>query len=78
MSHEHMPTVRVPARGSIVVYADGSRPDGHQRFRLGDVVGPAVEDPISGRTWLGVLLPDRPDTIDLVDLGTVVNIVPPA
>jgi hypothetical protein len=77
MSHEHSPTVRVPPRGSVIVYSDDVAGWERQRFRVAEVVGPAMADSVTGRTWFGVLLPDRPDAVDLVDLASVVKVVPP-
>ena len=61
----------------MVVYVDRTQPDGRQRFRLADVVGPVVEDPGSGRTWVGVVLPERPTRSELIDCAEILNVVPP-
>jgi hypothetical protein len=77
MSHGHVPTTRMPVHGAIVVYADGLRPDGHQRLRLAEVVGPTVDDPTSGHMWFGVRLPGSLAPIDFIDLATIVKVTPP-
>jgi hypothetical protein len=69
MSQENTPTARVPPRGSIIVYGDGGR-----RYRIAEVVGPAMEDAADGHVWFGVLLPDQLNAIELVDLATVVSV----
>jgi len=66
-----------PARGSLVVYVVGRRPNGQRRYRIADVTGPVVADPLSGRMWIGVALPDVPGSVDIVDCETIRNVVPP-
>lgn len=69
--------LEAPARGSLVVYVAGRRPNGQRRYRIADVTGPVVADPVSGRTWIGVSLPDVPGRVDIVDVETIRNVVPP-
>ncbi len=61
----------------MVVYADGARPDGPQRFRIAEVIGPVAVDPVTGGTWVGVRLPELASVVDLIDCASVVNVVPP-
>lgn len=76
VSEENTPTM-LPARGALVVYVAGRRANGQRRFRIADVTGPVVADPESGRTWVGVALPDTPGVVDIVDCATIKNVVPP-
>lgn len=77
MSHEDQSTAQVPPRGSIIVYADDAAGDERRRLHIAEVVGPTMIDSMSGHTWFGVSIPACPDTMDLVDLTRVVNVVPP-
>lgn len=61
----------------MVVYVAGTLSNGQERFRIADVIGPALDDPVTGHTWMGVLLPDLPGVVDMIDCVSVVNVVPP-
>jgi hypothetical protein len=76
VSYDNMPAMHAPSRGSLVVYGDGVRHDGHDRYRIAEVNGPVVVDPITGSTWLGVRLPERSNAYCLIDFASVVNVVP--
>lgn len=77
VTHENTPAAGVPSRGSMVVYVDGTRENGQERFRMAEVTGPAGVDPVTGATWVGVLLPEIPSVVDMIDCASVVNVVPP-
>jgi hypothetical protein len=66
-----------PARGSKVTFL--LRDEHGERFRVGEVVGPVEDDPITGETWVGVRLVDgqRRSTVSLIPVATVLNVTPP-
>ncbi len=72
---DHEPVVGAPPRGSVVVYAAGTRPDGSELFRIAGVSGPVVVDPDTGNPWVGVRLPTSQATGDVTDCVAVTNIV---
>jgi len=66
-----------PERGSKVTFL--LRDEHGERFRVGEVVGPVEDDPITGETWIGVRLVDgqRRSTVSLIPVATVLNVTPP-
>jgi len=70
-----MHAVEAPPRGTIVIYVDGTHRNGEQRSRIAEVVGPTFVDPVSGDTWMGVLLPTMPRRVDMIDCAAVTTVV---
>jgi hypothetical protein len=66
-----------PARGSKVTFL--LRDEHGERFRVGEVVGPLEQDPITGERWVGIRMADglRRHTVSLIPLATVLNVTPP-
>lgn len=66
-----------PARGSKVTFL--LRDEHGERLRVGEVVGPATHDPITGELWLGIGTTDarREPTTSLIPLSTILNVTPP-
>ncbi len=66
-----------PARGSMVTFL--LRDEHGERFRVGEVVGPFEQDPVTGETWIGVRMSDgrRQHTLSLIPVATILNITPP-
>lgn len=77
MAQDNKPATGIPLRGSMIVYIDGLGQDGRERYRIAEVTGPTVPDPITGNTWTGVLLPDKPGMVEMIDCTYIVNVVPP-
>ena len=66
-----------PGRGSKVTFL--LRDEHGERFRVGEVVGPLEQDPITGEKWVGIRMPDGPrrQTVTLIPIATVLNVTPP-
>jgi hypothetical protein len=66
-----------PARGSKVTFL--LRDEHGERFRVGEVVGPLEQDPITGEKWVGIRMPAGPrrHTVSLIPVATVLNVTPP-
>jgi hypothetical protein len=66
-----------PSRGSKVTFL--LRDEHGERFRVGEVVGPLEQDPITGERWIGIRMADgrRRQTVSLIPLATVLNVTPP-
>jgi hypothetical protein len=74
MSDARTPSGDAPPYGALVVYMHDSHPDGRTRLRIAEVNGPLLEDPGTGDTWVGVLLPTTPPRYDFVDCTTVAKV----
>jgi hypothetical protein len=50
-----------------------------ERFRVGEVVGPLEQDPVTGETWVGVRMSSgrRQQVVSLIPMATVLNVTPP-
>jgi hypothetical protein len=50
-----------------------------ERFRIGEVVGPVEQDPITGEKWVGIRMTDsrRRHTVSLIPRATILNVTPP-
>lgn len=66
-----------PARGSKVTFL--LRDEHGERFRIGEVLGPVEQDPITGERWVGIRMADsrRRQTVSLIPLATILNVTPP-
>lgn len=66
-----------PARGSMVTFL--LRDEHGERFRVGEVVGPLEQDPVTGETWVGVRMSAgrRQRVVSLIPMATVLNVTPP-
>lgn len=85
MAHD-LSAAGAPSPGSVILYRDGPPRGRRERLRRAETIGPAIDDPVTGHLWFGVMLPDwfgviSPDMvvdrIGLVDATTVVNVAPP-
>ena len=66
-----------PERGSKVTFL--LRDEHGERFRIGEVLGPVEQDPITGERWVGIRMTDgkRQQTVSLIPLATILNVTPP-
>lgn len=66
-----------PERGSKVTFL--LRDEHGERFRIGEVLGPVEQDPITGERWVGIRMTDskRRQTVSLIPLATILNVTPP-
>ena len=66
-----------PARGSKVTFL--LRDEHGERFRIGEVLGPVEQDPITGERWVGIRMADsrRRQTVSLIPFATILNVTPP-
>lgn len=66
-----------PARGSKVTFL--LRDEHGERFRIGEVLGPVEQDPITGERWIGIRMADGrgKQTVSLIPLATILNVTPP-
>jgi hypothetical protein len=67
-------TDKSPARGSMVTFL--LRDEHGERFRVGEVVGPLEQDPVTGEKWVGIRMSDgrSRQTVSLIPLATVLNV----
>lgn len=66
-----------PARGSKVTFL--LRDEHGERIRIGEVLGPVEQDPVTGEQWVGIRLTDarHRQTVSLIPLATILNVTPP-
>lgn len=78
-TNENPPEVRGPSFGAVVAYRHHQEETGHERFRMGVVVGPLVVDPMTTESWIGVRIPRATgDNLpDFIPVSTIVSARPP-